>query len=60
MLAYMDGDWLPEGPAPAAAYELLPEWFRRNGEQIGVPGPLIERSAAVAERRQSDALPRGV
>ena len=50
----MDDDWLPEEPATATAYELLPEWVRWNGEQIGVPGPLIERSVAVAERRQLD------
>lgn len=53
-LAYKDDDWLPEEPAAVAAYELLPEWARWNGEQIGVPGPLVERSVAVAERRQSD------
>jgi hypothetical protein len=50
----MDDDWLPEEPATAAAYKLLPEWGRWNGEQADVPGPLIERSVAVAER-QSDA-----
>jgi hypothetical protein len=50
----MDDDWLPEEPATVAAYELLPEWVR-NGEQAGIPGPLIERSVAGAERRQSDA-----
>ena len=55
LLAYMDDDWLPEEPATVAAYELLPEWVRWNGEQVGIPGPLIERSVAVAERRQSDA-----
>jgi len=54
LLAYMDDDWLPEEPATVAAYELLPEWVRWNGEQAGVPGPLIERSAAVAEGRQID------
>jgi len=54
LLAYMDDDWLPEEPATAPAYELLPEWVRWNGEQAGVPRPLIERSAAVAESRQSD------
>ena len=50
----MDDDWPPEEPATVAAYKLLPEWVRWNGEQAGVPGPLIERSVAVAERRQSD------
>ena len=55
LLAYMDDDWLPEEPATVAAYELLPEWVRWNGEHAGIPGPLIERSVAVAERRQSDA-----
>jgi hypothetical protein len=50
----MDDDWLPEEPATVAAYELLPEWVRWNGEQAGVPGPLIERSAAVAGGRQFD------
>lgn len=54
LLAYMDDDWLPEEPATVAAYELLPEWVRWNGEQAGVPGPLIERSAAVAGGRQFD------
>ena len=54
LLAYMDDDWLPEEPATATAYKLLPEWVRWNGEQVGVPEPLIERSVAVAERRQSD------
>ena len=49
-----DDDWLPEEPATVAAYELLPEWVRWNGEQAGVPGPLIERSVAVAERRHLD------
>lgn len=53
-LAYMDDGWLPEEPATVAAYELLPEWVRWNGEQAGVPGPLIERSAAVAEGRRFD------
>ena len=51
----MDDDWPPEEPATVAAYKLLPEWVRWNGEQADVPGPLIERSVAVAERRQSDA-----
>jgi hypothetical protein len=55
LLAYMDDDWLPEKPATAAAYEMLPEWVRWSGEQADVPGPLIERSVAVAERRQLDA-----
>jgi hypothetical protein len=50
----MDDDWLPEEPAAVAAHELLPEWVRWNGEQAGVPGPLIERSAAVAGGRQFD------
>jgi hypothetical protein len=55
LLAYMDDDWLPEEPATATAYKLLPEWVRWSGEQADVPGPLIERSVAIAERRQSDA-----
>jgi len=54
LLAYMDDDWLPEEPATAAAYKLLPEWVRWNGGQADVPEPLIERSVAVAERRQLD------
>jgi hypothetical protein len=54
LLAYMDDDWLPEEPATAAAYELLPEWVRWSGKQAGIPGPLVERSVAIAERRQSD------
>lgn len=49
LLAYMDDDWLPGEPATADAYELLPEWVRWNGEQAGIPGHLIERSAAVAQ-----------
>jgi hypothetical protein len=52
--ADMDDDWPPEEPATIAAYELLQEWVRWNGEQADVPGPLIERSAAVAESRQFD------
>lgn len=56
LLAYMDDDWLPEEPATVAAYELLPEWVRWSGQQAGVPGPLIERSAAVAEGRQPDII----
>jgi hypothetical protein len=47
-------DLLAVGSRPGQPYQLLPEWVRWNGEQIGVPGPLIERSVAVAERRQSD------
>jgi hypothetical protein len=56
LLGYMDDDWLPEEPATTAAFDLLPEWVGWNGEQIGVPGPLIERSVAVADRRQGDAI----
>jgi hypothetical protein len=55
LLAYIDDDWLPEEPATATAYKLLPEWVRWRGEQADVPGPLIERSVAIAERRQPDA-----
>lgn len=47
-------DWLPEEPATAAAHELLPEWVRWSGEQAAIPGLLVERSVAIAERRQSD------
>lgn len=59
LVAYMDDDWLPGEPATKAAYELLPEWVRWNGEQAGVPGHLIERSAAVAEsgRWNADECP---
>jgi hypothetical protein len=49
LLAYMDDDWQPGEPATKAAYELLPEWVRWNGEQAGIPRHLIERSAAAAE-----------
>jgi hypothetical protein len=49
LIAYMDDDWLPGEATTKAAYELLPEWVRWNGEQAGVPGHLIERSAAVTE-----------
>jgi hypothetical protein len=49
LMACMDDDWLPGEAATKAAYELLPEWVRWNGEQAGVPGHLIERSAAIAE-----------
>jgi hypothetical protein len=55
LIAYMDGDWLPGEPATKAAYKLLPEWARWNGEQARVPRPLIERSAAVAEGKPWDA-----
>jgi hypothetical protein len=37
LLAYMDDDWLPEEPATATAYKLLPEWVRWSGEQADVP-----------------------
>lgn len=52
LLTYMDDDWLRGKPATAAAYELLPEWVRWNGEEAGIPVHLIERSVAVAERRE--------
>jgi hypothetical protein len=55
LMAYMDDDWLPAEPATNAAYQLLPEWVRWNGEQAGVPGHLIERSAAIAEGQQWNA-----
>ncbi len=54
LIAYMNDDWLPGEPTTQAAYELLPEWVRWNGEQAGVPGHLIERSAAVAEGQPWD------
>jgi len=54
LLAYMDDDWLPEEPGTAEAYGLLPEWVRWNGEQAGVPGPLIERSVAAAQGGEPD------
>jgi hypothetical protein len=40
-------DW-QDDPVTGAALALLPEWVRWNGEQAGVPAPLIER--AVSER----------
>lgn len=55
LLAYMDDDWLPDEPATKAAYGLLPDWVRWNGEQAGIPGHLIERSVAVAEGKPSNA-----
>jgi hypothetical protein len=54
LITYMNDDWLPDEPTTQAAYELLPEWVRWNGEQAGVPGHLIERSVTVAEGRPWD------
>lgn len=55
LMLYMEDDWLPEEPATRAAFELLPEWVRWNGEQAGVPRHLIERSATVAQGQPWDA-----
>jgi hypothetical protein len=40
-------DWLDD-PITDAVLALLPEWVRWNGEQAGVPGPLIERAVSAA------------
>ena len=53
-MVYMNDDWLPGEPTTEAAYELLPEWVRWNGEQAGVARHLVERSAAVAEGQPWD------
>lgn len=55
LMACMEDDWLPEEPTTKAAYDLLPEWVRWNGEQVGVPRNLIERSVAIAEGQPWDA-----
>jgi hypothetical protein len=41
------GDWLDD-PVTIAARALLPDWVRWNGEQAGVPAPLIERAVLAA------------
>jgi hypothetical protein len=40
-------DWLDD-PITDAVLALLPEWVRWNGEQAGVPAPLIERAVSAA------------
>src|SRR6266851_410973 len=40
-------DWRDD-PVTDAALALLPEWVRWNGEQSGVPAPLIERAVSAA------------
>ncbi len=40
-------DWMDD-PVTDAAAALLPEWVRWNGEQAGVPAPLIERAVSAA------------
>jgi hypothetical protein len=40
-------DWLDD-PVTDAALALLPEWVRWNGEQAGIPGPLIEHAVSAA------------
>jgi len=40
-------DWLDD-PITNAVLALLPEWVRWNGEQAGVPAPLIERAVSAA------------
>ncbi len=41
-------DWIPEHPVTVAAKALLPDWVRWNGEQAGLPEPLINRAVAAA------------
>jgi len=55
LLAYMDDDWVKQESATQAAYELLPEWVRWNGEKAGIPEHFIERSADAAARGGSGA-----
>jgi hypothetical protein len=40
-------DWLDD-PVTDAALALLPEWVRWNGEQAGIPAPLIEHAVSAA------------
>lgn len=40
-------DW-QDDPVTDAALALLPEWVRWNGEQAGVPAPLIDRAVSAA------------
>lgn len=42
-------DWL-DTPVADEALALLPDWVRWNGEQAGLPAPLIERAVAAAGR----------
>ena len=37
-----------DDPVTDAALALLPEWVRWNGEQAGVPAPLIDRAVSAA------------
>lgn len=41
------GDWLDD-PVTDAVRALLPEWVRWNGEQAGIPAPLIDRAVSAA------------
>jgi hypothetical protein len=45
------GDWLDD-PVTDAVQALLPEWVRWNGEQAGVPAPLIECAVSAASDGQ--------
>jgi hypothetical protein len=40
-------DWVDD-PVTDAALALLPEWVRWNGEQAGIPAPLIEHAVSAA------------
>jgi hypothetical protein len=50
------GDWLDD-PVTDAARALLPEWVRWNGEQAGVPAPLIDHAVSAASGGQAAAAP---
>ena len=50
------GDWLDD-PVTDAVRALLPEWVRWNGEQAGVPAPLIEYAVSAASGGQAAAAP---
>ena len=43
-------DAMRDDPVTSAVLTLLPEWVRWNGEQAGVPAPLIERAVSAASR----------
>jgi hypothetical protein len=50
------GDWLDD-PVTDAVRALLPEWVRWNGEQAGVPAPLIEYAVSAASDGQAATAP---
>ena len=52
-------DWLDD-PVTDAALALLPEWVRWNGEQAGVPAPLIDRAVSAASAGTGHRRPGSV